>query len=293
MTQCEPHPCRIVSGVSEIIDQYDAFLVDLWGCVHNGIAPFPEAVDALLRAAEAGKVICLLSNGPRRGTVLVERLDAMGVPRSAYHHVMSSGEAAWQALRSRDDPFHAALGSRCFRLGPDRDASVHTDNGLHMVDSVAGADFILCTGTFDNSDTVDDYVPLLQDALGRGLPMVCANPDLVVHIGETLTICAGSLAQYYQANGGAVSYHGKPFASVYHQCFRLTGVGDRSRVLGIGDGLRTDIRGANGLAMDSLLLTSGIHIDEIGKVDLTSDRVMIAACKYDAYPTYASPALRW
>ena len=151
MTVTDAPAPQIVSGLSAIIDRYDGLLVDLWGCVHNCITPYPAAVDALERAAAAGKIVCLLSNGPRRGSVLVERLDGMGVPRSAYHHVMSSGEAAWQALAERDDPFHAALGARCYRLGPDRDASVHTDNGLVMVEAIADADFILCTCTFDNA----------------------------------------------------------------------------------------------------------------------------------------------
>ncbi|MCA8929540.1 MAG: TIGR01459 family HAD-type hydrolase [Alphaproteobacteria bacterium] len=284
---------QILSGLAEVIDAYDGLLVDLWGCVHNGIAPFPAAVDALLRAAERGKQVCLLSNGPRRGSVLVRRLDEMGVPRAAYHHVMSSGEAAWMALAERADPFHAALGARCYRMGPERDASVHTDNGLTLVESLAEADFVLCTGIIDNDETVEDYTPALRQALAHNLPMVCANPDLVVHIGDQLTICAGALAQRYQELGGAVSYHGKPYPSVYHQCFRLTGIADRRRLLAMGDGLRTDIKGANLMGIDSLFLTAGIHIDDIGPSQNDPHAVQAVARQIGANPTYVLSQLRW
>ncbi len=293
MTETTHPETRIIAGLSEVIDAYDGLLVDLWGCVHNGIEPFPKAVDALLHAVRQGKQVCLLSNGPRRGSVLIARLDGMGVPREAYHHVMSSGEAAWAALAERADPFHAALGTRCYRMGPARDASVHTDNGLVLVDAIEAADFVLCTGIVEDSETVADYEPLLQAALARNLPMVCANPDLVVHIGERLTICAGSLALRYQELGGAVSYHGKPYPSVYHQCFRLTGIADRSRLLAIGDGLRTDIMGANHMGLDSAFLSAGIHIDALGDTPPEPAAVMAEAQGVGAYPTYTLPRLRW
>tara|TARA_R110002096_G_scaffold13829_14_gene48684 strand:- start:209 stop:1090 length:882 start_codon:yes stop_codon:yes gene_type:complete len=284
---------EIISGLSAIIDRYDGLLVDLWGCVHNGIEPFPEAVDALLQARRMGKSVCLLSNGPRRGDVLVERLDSMGVPREAYQYVMSSGEATWLALAERSDPFHAALGDKCYRLGPVRDASVHTGNGLTMVDWVNAADFIICTGILENEDTVEQYDSLLQSARERDLPMVCANPDLVVHIGERLTLCAGSIAARYQELGGAVVYHGKPYPSVYHHCFRLTGIASRSRLLAIGDGLRTDIKGANSMDLASLFLSAGIHVDRLGNSPPSPQAVADLARSIDAHPTFTMPRLRW
>jgi len=293
MTEAPPTEVRIIAGLAEVIDAYDGLLVDLWGCVHNGIEPFPEAVEALLRAVRLGKQVCLLSNGPRRGSVLIERLDQMGVPREAYQNVMSSGEATWTALAERADPFHAALGSRCYRMGPERDASVHTGNGLTLVDTVGEAEFVVCTGIFDNADTVATYEADLQQALARNLPMVCANPDLVVHIGEQLTVCAGSLAQRYQELGGAVAYHGKPYPSVYHQCFRLTGIADRRRLLAIGDGLRTDIKGANLMELDSVFLTAGIHTAEFVPLPLDGQRVLDVSRGIGAVPSFAMPGLAW
>jgi HAD superfamily hydrolase (TIGR01459 family) len=293
MTDPSPADTRIIPGLSQVIEAYDGLLVDLWGCVHNGIEPFPKAVEALLQAVRLGKQVCLLSNGPRRGEVLIARLDSMGVPRSAYHHVMSSGEAAWAALAERADPYHAQLGTRCYRMGPERDASVHTDNGLTLVETIGDSDFVLCTGIVDDHETVADYEPMLRLALARQLPMVCANPDLVVHIGERLTICAGSLAVRYQAMGGAVVYHGKPYPSVYHQCFRLIGIADRSRLLAIGDGLRTDVKGANLMGIDSVLLSAGIHVDDLGELPPDPRQVMEIAAEIQAFPTYTLPRLQW
>jgi len=284
---------KIIAGISEIADCYDGFLVDLWGCVHNGTEPFPAAVDALLHLSNIGKRVCLLSNGPRRGNVLIERMDNMGVPKEAYHYVMSSGEATWQALNDRSDDFHAALGRRAYRIGPHRDASVHQDNGLEMVGSINKAEFILCTGPFDNADPLSDYEDMLMEAIGCNLPMVCANPDLVVHIGDNLYICGGTIAKRYEELGGKVAYHGKPHASVYRECFRLLDGVSKNRILGVGDALRTDVCGARNQGIDALFLTTGIHIDEIGSGALEADKVSALAASIGPLPTYAMPHLAW
>lgn len=284
---------QMIDGVSSIADRYDGFLVDLWGCVHNGVEPYPEAVDALLRLAGMGKKINLLSNGPRRGVDLIARLDGMGVSRDAYHYVMSSGEAAWQAFADRTDEFHASLGSRCFHLGPARDVSVFTGNGITQVQTLAGADFILNTGPWEFSDTLESFEDLLGNAYDLRLPMVCANPDLVVHIGEDLVICAGLIAQRYEEMGGQVAYHGKPYQSVYERCYaNLEGI-EKQRILAIGDGLRTDVQGAANQGISSLFLTKGIHVDELGEKSDEPSEIRDLAIRIAAIPTYASTRLRW
>jgi len=283
----------MIHGVGDIADQYDAYLVDLWGCVHNGIEAFPEAVDALLRLADAGKKINLLSNGPRRAVDLIARMDQMQVPREAYHHVMSSGEAAWQAFANRSDPFHASLGHRCYHLGPPRDKSVFTGNGLDAVPSLKEADFVLNTGPLEYSDTVSTYEPLLNEGVALNLPMVCANPDLVVHIGDDLVICAGLIAQRYEELGGIVAYHGKPHDSVYQRCLLNLGHPARERVLAIGDGLRTDILGAGRQEFASLFLSDGIHTEEVGGKYPTASRIRSIASRIGAIPTFAMARLRW
>ncbi len=285
---------RRIVGLGAVIENYDALLVDLWGCVHNGVAPFPAAVDALERAAARGVQICLLSNGPRRVSAILERLDEMGVPRGCYHHAVTSGEATWRALAHPADPPHQRLGRRCYHLGPERDNSVREDAGLEIVERLEDADFIVNTGAYDNADTLGDYEATLQTAAARRLPMVCANPDLVVHVGDQLTICAGLIAARYAELGGEVTYHGKPFPSVYAMCFEKLGAPNPARVLAIGDAIRTDVAGAKAVGAAALFLAGGIYIDDFGTNDPDPAAVVAkAAAEGHPAPDYLLPALAW
>ena len=255
---------QLISGLRELAPRYDGFILDLWGVIHDGLAPLPGAIDCLQSLIDAGRRIVLLSNAPRRADDVVRRITAVGVPVGLYHDVMSSGEEAWQHLKRRDDPFYAALGWRCLHIGSERDLEIREGLGLDYVDAPADAQFVLNTGPAGWDDRIEDYEPILREALARGLPMVCANPDLVVQRGSTLHLCAGALAKWYEEAGGRVRWHGKPFRSVYDSCLVLLGIGERSRILAIGDSLRTDIAGAAGAGIDSLLIAGGIHADEFG-----------------------------
>ena len=255
---------QLISGLRELAPRYDGFILDLWGVIHDGLAPLPGAIDCLQSLIDAGKRIVLLSNAPRRADDVVRRITAVGVPVGLYHDVMSSGEEAWQHLKRRDDPFYAALGWRCLHIGSERDLEIREDLSLDYVDTPADAQFILNTGPAGWDDRIEDYEPVLREALARGLPMVCANPDLVVQRGSTLHLCAGALAKWYEEAGGRVRWHGKPFRLVYDSCLVVLGIGERSRILAIGDSLRTDIAGAAGAGIDSLLIAGGIHADEFG-----------------------------
>ncbi len=253
-----------IPGIASLAARYDGFILDLWGVIHDGVAPMPGAVDCLRRLIAAGKRIALLSNAPRRADDVVRRISQIGVPVGTYHHVMSSGEEAWQHLHRRNDPFYAALGRRCLHICSDRDLEIREGLGLDYVDTAEAAEFILNTGPAGWDDTIEDYAELLGRALARGLPMVCANPDLVVMHGERLALCAGALAQWYEQRGGQVRWHGKPYRSVYDSCLALLGIGNSSRILAVGDSLRTDIAGAAGAGLDSLLIAGGIHAEEFG-----------------------------
>ena len=255
---------QLISGLRELAPRYDGFILDLWGVIHDGLAPLPGAIDCLQSLIDAGRRIVLLSNAPRRADDVVRRITAVGVPVGLYHDVMSSGEEAWQHLKRREDPFYAALGRRCLHIGSERDLEIREGLGLDYVDAPADAQFVLNTGPAGWDDRIEDYEPILREALARGLPMVCANPDLVVQRGSTLHLCAGALAKWYEEAGGRVRWHGKPFRSVYDSCLVLLGIGERSRILAIGDSLRTDIAGAAGAGIDSLLIAGGIHADEFG-----------------------------
>ena len=258
---------QLISGLRELAPRYDGFILDLWGVIHDGLAPLPGAIDCLQSLIDAGRRIVLLSNAPRRADDVVRRITAVGVPVGLYHDVMSSGEEAWQQLKRRDDPFYAALGWRCLHIGSERDLEIREGLGLDYVDAPADAQFVLNTGPAGWDDRIEDYEPILREALAGGLPMVCANPDLVVQRGSTLHLCAGALAKWYEAAGGRVRWHGKPFRLVYDSCLVLLGIGERSRILAIGDSLRTDIAGAAGAGIDSLLIAGGIHADEFGLGD--------------------------
>ena len=255
---------QLISGLRELAPRYDGFILDLWGVIHDGLAPLPGAIDCLQSLIDAGRRIVLLSNAPRRADDVVRRITAVCVPVGLYHDVMSSGEEAWQHLKRRDDPFYAALGWRCLHIGSERDLEIREDLSLDYVDTPADAQFILNTGPAGWDDRIEDYEPILREALAGGLPMVCANPDLVVQRGSTLHLCAGALAKWYEEAGGRVRWHGKPFRLVYDSCLVLLGIGERSRILAIGDSLRTDIAGAAGAGIDSLLIAGGIHADEFG-----------------------------
>ncbi|HWB49891.1 MAG TPA: TIGR01459 family HAD-type hydrolase [Stellaceae bacterium] len=286
---------REITGVRDIAADYDGFVLDLWGVVHDGVKPYPGVLECLAALLAAGKRIVLLSNAPRRAHDVVRRITAIGVPAGLYHAVMSSGEEAWQYLRRRDDAFYADLGRRCLHICSDRDLEIRIGLDLDYVERAEDAEFILNTGPAGWDDTIEDYAPILAAARQRGLKMVCANPDLMVNHGAKLALCAGALAVHYETIGGAVRWHGKPYPSVYESCFGLLGIADRRRILAVGDSLRTDIAGANGAGLDSLLIAGqGIHLAEFapdGRLD--RDRIAAAAAGVGVRPTIIAPRFVW
>ena len=248
-----------MSGFGALAARYDGFIVDLWGVVHNGVAPYPGVLDCLARLRDAGKPVVFLSNAPRRPPGIIAALSGMGITPDYYTGIMSSGEAVFLALRDRTDEF-AALGRRLYHLGPVRDRDVFDTLDLEVVEDPAAADFLLNTGPDDILGPQDPelYAPVLETALRAGLPMVCANPDLeVVRDGQRI-ICAGLLAEIYAARGGLVIQRGKSDPAIYTPTIAMLGV-EKSRVLAVGDSLRTDIAGAKAAGVDACWVLSGIH----------------------------------
>jgi HAD superfamily hydrolase (TIGR01459 family) len=285
----------LLQGLGEIAEGYDGFILDLWGVLHDGTAPFPGVIDALGRLKAAGKRLAVLSNAPRRAALVEARMNEIGLKRGLYDHVHSSGEETWQHLLRRDDPFYAALGQRCYHMGPARDDNMLEGIGLERVTDIASTEFILNTGPSDWDETVAQHEPLLRAARARDLPMVCANPDLVVVHQGRRAICAGAVAQRYEALGGRVRWHGKPFRPVYETCFAALGISDRRRIIAVGDSLRTDIAGANAAGIDSVLVTGGIHAEEFGlgggQPDL--DRLIEAVATSGHKPDAVIAHFRW
>jgi HAD superfamily hydrolase (TIGR01459 family) len=287
---------RLLSGIGEMADAYDGMILDVWGVLHDGAKPFAGTLDALARLKQAGKRVVVLSNAPRRAHLVAGRMAEIGIPPALYDHIHTSGEETWQHLKRRDDPFYAALGRACYVIGPQRDDSVLEGLDLHRVDSVAAAEFVLNTGPWGWDENVLRYEAVLQQAAERDLPMVCANADLIVaHMGR-VAICAGAIAERYEALGGRVRWHGKPHESVYAASLGLLGISDKRRILAVGDSLRTDIAGANRAGIDSVLVAAGIHFEEFGAEAgalLDRDRLDAAIAASGHAPKAAMAQFRW
>jgi HAD superfamily hydrolase (TIGR01459 family) len=275
---------RALSGLSEVAGEYDGFILDLWGLVHDGATAYPCSADTFRKIKAAGKKTLLLSNAPRRARVLVEAMTRMGIARELYGEVLSSGEATREALIARKDPFFAALGKRAYHLGPERDRSIFEDTGLDLVAGVDDAQFIVNTGPDGLDDVVEDYTDVLEAGAKARLPMVCANPDMVVIRGDKRVVCAGALAKRYEGLGGNVAYRGKPDPAVYDLAIAQLGL-NPERIAVVGDALETDIKGANAAQLKSIWCTGGIHAETLGtKYGAPADPVRATALARDEGP---------
>jgi HAD superfamily hydrolase (TIGR01459 family) len=253
-----------LTGIRSLADRYDTFVIDLWGTLHNGIVAYPGAADALKRLKDKGKTIGLLSNAPRRAAVVVEMIDGMGIGRELYDVILTSGESVFRALRDRPDAWTRKLSGACWHLGPARDRRLFEGLDIDLREHPEpGCGFCVNTGAKMNEERVEDYQDDLDTAFDMGLPMICANPDIWVPVGDMLAICAGAFAEYYEGKGGEVDWHGKPRLPIYTQLFAELEAGgaaiDPARTLAIGDGLHTDIAGAAGAGIASALLVAGVH----------------------------------
>jgi HAD superfamily hydrolase (TIGR01459 family) len=280
-------PIPIVSSVSPLAPARDVWLTDIWGVIHNGVEPFTTACEACTQFRLAGGLVLLLSNAPRPAESVAAQLDRIGVPRFAYDAILSSGDAARTLLA-------AYAGKRVFHLGPERDLALF--DGLDVTLSAAEeAAAVCCTGLFDDEvETAADYAAMLAGFAARKLPMVCANPDLAVVRGDRTIPCAGALAADYQALGGVVAYAGKPYLPIYDMAFAFIGKlkGEpvpRERILAIGDGIATDIKGAAAAGIDSIYVASGVHATD----GLTAAALAELFPAPGPRPVAAMPALAW
>jgi HAD superfamily hydrolase (TIGR01459 family) len=250
-----PHFATLAPG-------YDALLCDVWGVVHNGVEAFPPACDALMRARTQGAKVILITNAPRPSNVVARQLDKLQVPREAYDAIVSSGDVTRAVIEARP-------GQSLFHLGPERDHSIFAGLAVDFAPPER-ADYVVCSGLDnDEVETPEDYRPRLQAMQARKLFMVCGNPDVVVERGDKLVYCAGAIADLYAGMGGEVLYAGKPYRPIYDMALAKaeTAAGRKiasSRVLAVGDSVRTDLKGARTIGVDFLFVTSGIHAGELG-----------------------------
>lgn len=286
----------LIRGLREIAPDYDALIVDLWGVIHGGVEPYPGVLETLEAVRAAGLPVGLLSNAPRRCAMVAKRLSEIGVPTHAYDRLMTSGEAAHDALALRTDPDHAALGRNYLYIGPHWDTDLVDGLDYRRVDTVDEADFLLTVGLFDEADPLSSYDSLFGDAREKDLVMLCVNPDLVVHRQSGVTSpCAGLLAQHYAGQGGRVIFHGKPDPAVFHRCAAELEAAD-GRVLVVGDSLTTDVKGAAAAGYDSLWVTGGIYAAELGIEPRDAPdpaRIEEVCARHGHWPTAAIASFRW
>ncbi len=279
---------QFVSHLSSIAPDFDALLLDLWGCVHDGTNLYPDALYCIEQAYKAGKRIIFLSNAPRRATKAQAVLDQLGVSSSLYTTIVTSGEVGFQALKTGALNF----GTAYYFVGAPHDASVLHGLDCVRVDNIAQAEFILNCGFGTEGQSSEDISGLLADAAARSLPMLCLNPDLeVVKITGERFLCAGVIARDYIMLGGKVQYFGKPYPQVYDYSMHLLAPTPRTRILAIGDSLHTDVLGANNAHIASTLVTGGILKQTFhGKSEAEIEAFLLSQ---DTHPTYVIPALRW
>ncbi|HZC56726.1 MAG TPA: TIGR01459 family HAD-type hydrolase [Xanthobacteraceae bacterium] len=284
---------EFIERIEPLARGYDVLLCDIWGVVHNGVAAFPAACEALTRFRDGGGTVILITNAPRASDAVVRILDRMSVARDVYDAVTSSGDVTRGIVAGRP-------GQRVFHLGPERDHSIFIGLDVTFV-PLEGADYVVCSGLFDDTiETPDNYRDMLKAMRARSLFMVCANPDVVVERGDTLVYCAGALADAYAALGGEVLYCGKPHAPIYDMALATAAaqrggkVPPRNRVLAVGDSVRTDLKGAAAFGLDVMFVTSGLHAEHYGSreaPDLAAlDRVFADA---GVMPKAVMSGLKW
>ena len=248
----------LIQSIAPLAEGTAAWLVDIWGVIHNGVKPFADACEACARYRRNGGIVVLVSNSPRPHGGVAAQLDGIGVPRATWDAIVTSGDVA-RTLIAR------YAGRPIFHIGPERDLATFAGLEVERVPAQA-AEAIVCTGLFDDErETPDDYAAILKQCAARSLTMICANPDVMVERGGRMIYCAGAIAVAYEALGGKVEYAGKPYAPIYALTFATLeklkpGSSDKAGLLAIGDGIGTDIAGAAEAGVRSVFVASGVHV---------------------------------
>lgn len=272
-----------LSGLGSIADDYDAIFCDIWGVIHNGKRPHLKACEALERFRETRGPVVLISNSPQPSVAIPESFARIDVPGGFWDAIVTSGDATIDELARR------APGP-VFKIGPERDDALYEELDMNFSD-LDEAEFISCTGLFEDDETPEDYEDLLKDALARELEFICVNPDIKVRLGDKLVWCGGALAQKYERLGGKVIYSGKPHEPIYRLSRAWTEevlghVPDVERILCIGDNIFTDLLGAQEQGYDCLFIQDGLHGE-------TAENFKALMQKHKVIARYISPSLNW
>lgn len=290
-----PDP-RQIQGLAACVDAYEGFVIDQWGVLHDGHEPYPGAPEALARLHALGKRIVLLSNSGRRADHSRRHLATLGFDLSMFDAVVTSGEAAWLHMHQRARAPFDSLGNRCLLLTRDGDRAVVQGLGITVVENVQDADFLFLSGVDSPRLGLDDYGPVLEAAAARGLPAICSNPDRRAPAPGQLVIAPGVLAERYEALGGTVDYVGKPYRPIYDACLEALPGLRPDQIVGIGDSLEHDIKGATDAGFATAFIAGGLHADELDAIpdEVTLQEVLHAlaqrfACRID----WVLPRLVW
>ena len=265
------------NGLKSIADNYDLFYIDLWGVVHNGVNLHEKAIAVLNELLKKNKMLVLLTNAPRPNKTVQNFLEKMGMDKVLRDHVFTSGEAALNYLKK------SYLSKKFYHIGPPRDFDLFYLFEKNKCENISDSEYLLCTGLFDDHDKdLKFYKDLLEKHITK--KMICTNPDLIVDRGEVRELCAGSVAMVFEKMGGEVVYFGKPHPEVYNQSTD----NKNKKILAIGDNLNTDIKGANLLNYDSLLISNGIHRNEI-----KNKGIQDVSKEYEAIVNFIQSDLKW
>ena len=287
----DPESSPVFGRFAPFATAYDVVLCDVWGVLHDGIHAHEAAADALTRFRAGGGAVVLVSNAPKSSEWVVQNLDQKGVPRGAWDAVVTSGDVTRRMLAERDV-------LRVHHIGPPRDLPLLGDERIERV-APDDAAMVVVTGLFDDQTEVpEDYADRLAALKERGLPMICANPDLVVQVGDQQLWCAGAIADLYEKIGGETHYAGKPYAPVYDAALGLAEEilnrsVDRSRVIAIGDAVRTDLAGATAAGIDCVFIADGIHGEELGRGSPDPEKLAALFAEHGYSPVAVMPRLVW
>ncbi|TWF57326.1 TIGR01459 family HAD-type hydrolase [Neorhizobium alkalisoli] len=277
-----------IGNLTDVIGGYDVVLSDVWGVVHNGVEVFQHSCKALAAARAAGATVVLITNSPRPAPGVIEQMKALGVPDGTYDRIVTSGDVTRHLV--------AEGPKKVFLLGPERDLNFFDGLDIEIVGKDE-ADCVVCTGFFDDEKEVpEDYTDMLKAWVKRDVPLICANPDLIVERGHKMIPCAGAVAAYYEQLGGKQRVAGKPHRPIYEEALAIAreerGDFDKARVLAIGDGMPTDVRGALSQGLDLLYVSGGIHVAEYTVNGETDEAILKAWLKSEnAAPKYWMPRL--
>ncbi len=281
-----------IHGISEIIEDYDAFLVDIWGVLHDSAKPYPGVLNCLRKLQASQKKTLLVSNAARRSEVLVKELSRFGITPDLYDKVVTSGEILWRAFSVNKDKPLKNLGKRFYLIGSE-EYRLTDGLPLQQTQDLRAADFILNISVMGNQSSTADKEDILKQAAIEKIPMVCANPDMLVVRDGVMGIAPGALAFRYEELGGQVVYYGKPHRAIYTRCLEILRNIDCNRIVAIGDALKTDIAGANANQLDSILVAGGIHARELDHLPENTEGLVTICTNENQYPAMIIKGFYW